>query len=438
MKQFNNQTINSSFESTFPSDYRKTDIEATLRFIQTGRFCQLISLPGGGKATLLKLLAFNKNIKEFHLKEKKDQFLFIYLNLLELPNFEQSTVDKFLLLSLGVNESLPDDPLSLSEKLKEKISQTMNHEQKTLILLFDHFDEFQNQLARSFFQTLRTLRNLAKYRFSSVFATRRDLQELVDNELLKEFYDFFVDNTVYMSLYDKSAISFIFSQIEKIAGEKLTEEEKDKLIELTGGHTKILKVCAETVLLEKTPVDINSLLTKQIVKASLYELWLFLTAEEQKSLIDVALNKPVEPDSALDNLLNFGFLKQSSNSSNNNNFSFTIPIFEEFVKNIASTLKEEKIVFDQSTREIKKGQNVISDLLSPLEFRLLRFLVENKERIIERDEIINSVWNTKSVEGVTDQAIDQLIFRLRRKIEDDPNNPKHLLTIKGRGLRFIP
>ena len=42
----------------------------------------------------------------------------------------------------------------------------------------------------------------------------------------------------------------------------------------------------------------------------------------------------------------------------------------------------------------------------------------------------------KTTEGVTDQALDQLIFRLRKKIEDDPNNPEFIQTIKGRGLKF--
>ncbi len=82
---------------------------------------------------------------------------------------------------------------------------------------------------------------------------------------------------------------------------------------------------------------------------------------------------------------------------------------------------------------------VISDLLSKQEFRLLRFFVENPGRIIGREEIINAVWeDLQSKEGVTDQALDQLIFRLRKKIEENPNNPVHIQTIKGRGLKFSP
>ena len=86
-----------------------------------------------------------------------------------------------------------------------------------------------------------------------------------------------------------------------------------------------------------------------------------------------------------------------------------------------------------------RGQNLITDLLSPQEYRLLQFLIENQGRLITRDEIIKAVWPQALVaEGITDEAIDQLIYRLRKKTEDDPNNPKHTITVKGQGFRFNP
>ncbi|MDP3987901.1 MAG: helix-turn-helix domain-containing protein [Candidatus Levybacteria bacterium] len=437
---------NMSFESTFPADYRKNDIEKLLAFVKAGKFVQLISLPGGGKATILKLLAINDRIKEFHLDTEKSSYLFIYLNLLELPNFEQVTIDKFLLLSLGKKEE-SNDPLSVSEKLKKVVKEiTGSHNQtQTLILLFDHFDEFQNSLGNQFFQRLRSLKSIAKYKFSVIFASRRDLLDLVDPDLAKEFYDFFVGNTVYMKLFDKVATEFLLSQVEKIADKKFSEAQKEKLVELSGGHTKILKVCAETILSQNhnEQISVFSLLQKMIVKASLFELWLFLTPQEQKVLLDVSSKINVEQNETLANLVQSGLLQQSSNANNNNNLIFTIPIFEEFVKEQASTMEQFSnlaiFIYNPQTKEITKGEMVISDLLSKQEFRLLRFFVENQGRILEREEIINAVWeDLQSKEGVTDQALDQLIFRLRKKIEENPSNPTHVLTAKGRGCKFIP
>src|SRR5205807_10091569 len=94
--------------------------------------------------------------------------------------------------------------------------------------------------------------------------------------------------------------------------------------------------------------------------------------------------------------------------------------------------------YDEHTNTIRKGEIILSDQLTASEFRLLRYLLQNPDRIVERDELINVVWeNIKSTAGITDQAVDQLVFRVRRKIEEDPNNPLHLVTVKGRGFKFV-
>lgn len=405
------------FESQFPKDYRKDDIAKICSFVLQGKFCQLVSIPGNGKATLLKLLANNQNIRSYHLKTEAKTTYFLYTNLLELPDFTENNIYKSLLLSFEKIQGktldthiIPSDPAMLFQSLKDSIDSIANEQKTTLVLLLDHFDEYQNHLSRSFFQMLRTLKSLAKYRFSVVFATRRDLKDLVDPEITKEFYDFFIDNAVYLKLYDAEACIFLLSQVENVLEQKLSPESKTTLLKLTGGHTKLLKVCTEIVLQEKITPTIGNLLQKSIVKAALYELWLFLTPQEQQSLI-----------------------------KNEENVLLTIPLFAAFVKEIAGQTKEEHLSFNEDTKEITKGTTIISDLLSPQEFRLLKFLLENKDRIIEREEIISAAWkDTKATAGVTDQAIDQLIFRLRHKIEDNPNNPIHLQTVKGRGFRFTP
>ena len=116
-----------------------------------------------------------------------------------------------------------------------------------------------------------------------------------------------------------------------------------------------------------------------------------------------------------------------------------IPLFDEFVTRFRQEFSDagkKKIIIDESGK-ILRGNEPLSDKLTSFEFKLLKFLLENEDKVLEREEIINSVWHDlKSKEGVTDQALDQLIFRLRKKIESDPNNPFHIQTIKGRGLKF--
>jgi two-component system response regulator MtrA len=84
-----------------------------------------------------------------------------------------------------------------------------------------------------------------------------------------------------------------------------------------------------------------------------------------------------------------------------------------------------------------QGDVVLSDKLTSLEYKLLKFLLDNQGKIINKEDVISAVWQEgKTTLGVTDQALDQLIFRLRKKIEENPNAPTHIQTVKGRGFKF--
>ena len=97
----------------------------------------------------------------------------------------------------------------------------------------------------------------------------------------------------------------------------------------------------------------------------------------------------------------------------------------------------EPIIYDPETNTIKRGNIVISEQLTASEFRLLRYFLENPTKVLERENIINTVWKDNATTlGVTDQAFDQLLFRLRKKIEQNPNKPVIIETVKGRGVRY--
>jgi two-component system alkaline phosphatase synthesis response regulator PhoP len=73
--------------------------------------------------------------------------------------------------------------------------------------------------------------------------------------------------------------------------------------------------------------------------------------------------------------------------------------------------------------------------LTLMEADLLRFLIENSGRPVSRKTILEKVWNLH--EDTDTRAIDNFIVRLRRYIEADPANPKHLLTVRGVGYEFV-
>ena len=72
--------------------------------------------------------------------------------------------------------------------------------------------------------------------------------------------------------------------------------------------------------------------------------------------------------------------------------------------------------------------------LTSLEFSLLRCLIRNKGRVVDRNEILDDVWG-KDV-YVDARTVDKHISLLRRKFEDDPQAPKHILGVRGVGYKF--
>jgi DNA-binding response OmpR family regulator len=88
---------------------------------------------------------------------------------------------------------------------------------------------------------------------------------------------------------------------------------------------------------------------------------------------------------------------------------------------------------DFGTLELRVNGNTIQ--LTLMEAELLRHLVRNNGRVVSRKQILEEVWNLK--EDTDTRAIDNFVVRLRRYIEVNPSEPRHLLTVRGVGYRFI-
>jgi DNA-binding response OmpR family regulator len=88
---------------------------------------------------------------------------------------------------------------------------------------------------------------------------------------------------------------------------------------------------------------------------------------------------------------------------------------------------------DFGALELRSAGSTIQ--LTLMESELLRHLVRNDGRIVSRKQILEEVWGLH--EDTDTRAIDNFVVRLRRYIEDDPANPRHLLTVRGVGYRFL-
>jgi DNA-binding response OmpR family regulator len=91
-----------------------------------------------------------------------------------------------------------------------------------------------------------------------------------------------------------------------------------------------------------------------------------------------------------------------------------------------------EITIDRSRQRLTVRGDVVA--LAPKEFRLLHVLMENRGRIVTRQMLLEKVWGY-DFEG-EHQTISVHIRWLREKIESDPNNPRHIITVRSRGYMF--
>jgi DNA-binding response OmpR family regulator len=91
------------------------------------------------------------------------------------------------------------------------------------------------------------------------------------------------------------------------------------------------------------------------------------------------------------------------------------------------------ISVDFRKMEIKRdGKPVV---LTAQEFKTFQFLVQNADRVISRDELLNEVWGYQNYPST--RTVDNHILKLRQKLEKDPSSPVHFRTVHGMGYKFV-
>ena len=88
---------------------------------------------------------------------------------------------------------------------------------------------------------------------------------------------------------------------------------------------------------------------------------------------------------------------------------------------------------DFAALELRSGSQTVN--LTLMEADLLRYLINHEGKIVSRSAILEDVWGLR--EDTDTRAIDNFIVRLRKYIEDEPSHPRHLLTVRGVGYKFV-
>lgn len=111
----------------------------------------------------------------------------------------------------------------------------------------------------------------------------------------------------------------------------------------------------------------------------------------------------------------------------------TIPLTES---DQALSEKVGALLIDKRTRRVWVNEHEIVPPLSVQQFRLLQCLYDHQEEVVTREKIVMEVWGLKEGEGVTEQALDALVRRLRERIAELDDKHTYLVTVRGFGFRM--
>ena len=107
----------------------------------------------------------------------------------------------------------------------------------------------------------------------------------------------------------------------------------------------------------------------------------------------------------------------------------TVPLF--FQVPAQPTLR-----LDKEARMVFINERAIDPPLSPAQFRLLELLFEQRDRVVGREEVVRTVWPDEAEEGISEQAIDALVRRLRERLAEVDPQSQYITTVRGHGFRL--
>ena len=94
----------------------------------------------------------------------------------------------------------------------------------------------------------------------------------------------------------------------------------------------------------------------------------------------------------------------------------------------------DRVSIDFLSMEVRRSDRPVS--LTAMEFKVLKFFVSNPNRVISRDHLLNEVWGYDNYPCT--RTVDNHVLKLRQKLESDPADPVHFLTVHGAGYKFVP
>lgn len=406
-------------ESNFPITYREDVCVPIFENIKNGESFSFIGMEDNCKVNVLRFIVYRSDVQKKYLGKEAGKYLFIFIDLNELP--EASLISFYHLIGSCLVETLQqqdlkfsylnnlfiDNPVILLKALKEDIAHIAEETGKSIIFLFNNFDQLKKLDLEIIANNLTALRNASRYRVAYVFTALRPFP-------LKRF---FFQKIIWMKPFASDDAAGVVERNMKRYHVVLKPKQIIEVIQFSGGHGGMIKFIIQALsrygltFLKEKELNTNSDICFQCER-----LIAPLTDIEKAKL------KTGEKDQFL---INLGMQAEQRG------------LFIPFSPLLAGHLRENvnclsPFCYDKENDEIYFWGKPIVSNLTLKETLLLRMMIETPEKIFSRQEIMGRVWGED--EFPSDWALDKLISRLRLKIGDNPLQSRYFRSIRGKGI----
>lgn len=452
--------------ANLPPTYRQKETELVTRWLSAGESGSVVGLPGTGRATFLGFLCHRPDAWQHYLPPQLAQVTLVPVDLNNLPDEQLSTLYRVLLRSFYELHTQLDEPLqqtvvSLYRKvettqdpflsqsaLRELLSFFENRGQR-VVLVMNRFDHFCETATPQMTTTLRGLRDSFKETLSYVMGMAQEVVYLSDMDSIRPLRGILDTHVCWVGPLAESDARFMIQRQTQGQTDVIPEPVVARLLAISGGYPSLLRVLCHWWIREgqATPPEewTNTLLSKRNVQYRLRDIYQGFTQAEQFVLSELhqmqtgkkrgkARGEITDSDVLEELWLKGACFRQG------NGWKVQGELIASYVAQGESPGRG-RVWHDESSGEFYQGRSLVEGL-QPLPRALLQFLLARPRERHTHTDIIEAVWPEEvSKDGVSTEALYQVVRGIRKAIEPDSTRPRYLINWRGYmvgGYQFFP
>ena len=446
-----------------PLSYRQEIAAPIFRNILSGESCVVIGAASMAKSNLVKFIQ-RPDVQAYYLGDLAAHTLLVLVDTNRLAEVEFSDWVAYELIlnslveasytapqALRLPQMLGDlhrdltlhrDRLLAQRYLERAIRLICTENSLRLAIIIDDADPLYQAVSASFLNNLRALRDMYKYHLCYILFTRQPLEDIGNSPKSESFYELFNRNVLGLKPYQPVDAMRVIEQQEIRKQFHLTAAQRAWLVSFSGGHSGIL-VAAFDLLAKGWRIDETQpekWLREPTLNEECQKLWKSLNTDEHWMLVRLQAGlegENPEEHPILQALIHKGLICQDQED----HWRIFSPLFDRYVQ-LAGQDAADDFHLDEVTASVWVAGRQTAPL-TQLEYRLIKVLYQNRGQVLGRDLLLQALYpkefsQSNPTFNPQDNRVDNLIRRLRNKIESNPGQPRYILTRRGHGYLLKP